>query len=249
MLINLISNKSKPYAPPSWGLGTDAEIVEALQKHYAGEIDLTEHWKVGDARRVHLPEIQKRSGFSDKQPEQDVTLVIMNVGGKNFTSDDTECAFIVGQLEVMSVGGEARLSTEDEYWRNWSRRTWCNEDYYNAIPSTLRPIFRQFKNMRMVVPVAQSDDDYFAFPAEMEVFGRCTNSANYNFEQAYLEQFAYYADDTHKIKKTMSGTKSMWWLRSPSSSTSVEPCACSSSGASTFSSYSNKLGLAPFGCI
>lgn len=42
------------YVVPSWGGATDEELAVALQKHYAGEIDLNEHWNIGDERTVEL---------------------------------------------------------------------------------------------------------------------------------------------------------------------------------------------------
>lgn len=39
---------SQEYVVPDWGSCTDAELATALEKHYAGEIDLHEHWKIED---------------------------------------------------------------------------------------------------------------------------------------------------------------------------------------------------------
>lgn len=45
---------AQEYVVPDWGSCTDAELAIALEKHYAGEINLHDHWNIGDERTVEL---------------------------------------------------------------------------------------------------------------------------------------------------------------------------------------------------
>lgn len=220
----------KPYVPPSWSTGTDAEIVEALQKHYAGEIDLTECWSVGDERTVSLSAMAGNwngGSSGESHAAQDVTFVIMNVdNGVDAVSNPnynyqlvtpinghTRPAFIVGQKGLLFNGDTKEGGTMDGHgWDDCSRRTWCNSVYKNAIPSTIRDIFKQVgvkagsKNDQSVSSLLVSND-YFFYVAEKEVFGSCIYS--YEGEANALSQFEYYEIVANRIKNNYG-----WWTRS-----------------------------------
>ena len=137
-------------------------------------------------------------------------------------------------------------------WDSCVRRTWCNSVYYNAIPSTLRPIFKQVKNVTAATGGTGSggdstttSNDYFALPAQKEVFGT-TNTASATAE-ASLSQFKWYETESRRSK----GGGAKWWVRSPyASATASAFCIVEqaySSGSGYHANYS--LGLSPFGCI
>ena len=121
---------STEYVPPSWSDGTDEEIVEALEKHYAGEIDLTEYWSVGDERTVSLSSMGEMSPLTDTHAAQDVVFVLSNVGGKYLADGVTECAFQVDQKNcLLETGRMHNFSSNSGGWRDCHRRTWCNSIY------------------------------------------------------------------------------------------------------------------------
>lgn len=172
------------YIPPSWKKGTDAGIIEALQKHYEGEIDLRDYWSVGDERTIHLSEMSAMSPLIDPHEEQDVTFVLANAGGKELTtpiSGVNECAFIVIMKTnlIYSNGNERRgyfhssTTSPGVGWQDCDRRTWCNSTFRNAIPSTIRDIFKQHKNISVkggnYTTTAVTTNDYFALPAANEI--------------------------------------------------------------------------------
>ena len=142
-------------------------------------------------------------------------------------------------------------NTNSGSWNGSARRTWCNNVFRNAIPSTLRAIFKQFKTVTAQTyngSTNQTSVDYFALPAEREIF----DARNYCNQTEYnaLFQFDYYKTASNRVKKLgKAGAAGGWWERSPRYSNSNIFCRVFNDGtaASYVASYS--YGLAPFGCI
>ena len=253
MIINLNRKPvAEPYTPPTWAGGTDAEIVEALNKHYAGEIDLTQYWSVGDERTVSLSAMSA-TGVSESHVAQNVTMVLMNVGGKTLNTSingHTECAFIVGQKNGLDETGYMNsTNTNSGGWNGCARRTWCNSVYKNAIPSTLVGIFKEHKNKAGLGGGSSSGTqevvDTFALPAEVEVFGSTTYSVS-----GEGTQFKYYETSVNRVKKLGdSGSATYWWERSPYAGGGVSFCRVSSDGSSNGYVASTTYAIAPFGVI
>lgn len=250
-IYNMVRKGSYRYEPPTWAGGTDAEIVEALEKHYAGEIDLTDYWSVGDERQVSLSAMWA-TGVGESHVAQTVTMVLMNVGGKTLATainGISECAFIVGQKDCLKEAGYMNSSnTNTGGWNDCARRTWCNATYRDSIPSTLRGIFKQHQNVTSSGSSTgtTTSTDYFALPAEKEVFGSVTH-ANSTAESS-LSQFTYYAASASRIKE-LNGSASIWWERSPYYGNYTMFCYVFPDGSGNKSNASNTYGIAPFGVI
>ena len=235
----------------SWTSGTDKEIVKMVQLADNGLINLSDYWSVGDERQVTL----SRIGATELEPpfaEQTVTFVLMNVGGKTLAnatpSGRTECSFIVGMKNGLAE--KRMMDHTSTVWDSCVRRTWCNGLFRNAIPATLRDIFKQHLNITADGPnsTTVTSTDYFALPAEKEVFG--SNTKANSTAEASLTQFEYYATEANRIKKTGdSGSANRWWERSPDSSAANIICRVNSDGSSGGYLASNSSLLAPFGVI
>ena len=239
-------------AVKSWATASDEEVAQALEAHYNGEINIYDYWHVGDERVVSLAAMSA-TGVGESHVAQNVTLVLMNEGGKTLVTPingHTECVFIVGQKEVLN-NGTARESgymnssnTNSGGWNSSARRAWCNSVYKNALPSTLVGIFKQHQNITANGSNTDTiiSNDYFALPSEKEVFGQ-TTYANATAE-ASNTQFKYYETSSNRIKKSY-----YWWERSPISGSSTHFCSVDSVGnAKTITALDNN-GIAPFGCI
>lgn len=239
----------------TWAAGTDAEIVAMVEAADAGIITLSDYWAVGDERSVSLSAMAA-TGVGESHAAQTVTMVLMNQGGKTLVeateSGRTECSFIVGLKNCLTETGYMNSSdTNSGSWNSSARRTWCNSIFRNAIPSTLREIFKQHKNLTIAAYNGSSNQetaDYFALPAEKEIFGSATYSNS--VEANALSQFTYYATASNRVKKLgNSGSASVWWERSPYSGGSSYFCRVYS-GGSAYNSYASiAYGIAPFGCI
>ena len=142
-------------------------------------------------------------------------------------------------------------STNRGSWNGSKRRTWCNNVFRNAIPSTLRAIFKQFKTVTAQTYNGSTNEtsvDYFALPAEREIFGarNYCNQTEYNA----LFQFDYYKTASNRVKKLgKTGTANRWWERSPYYDYSATFCSVDSNGFADNYYANTDLGLAPFGCI
>lgn len=254
-----ISVTSRIASLVSWATGTDEEIAAMVQAYYDGTFslqDIQSVWNVGDEREVSLSAMAA-TGVGESHVAQTVKFVIMNFGGKKLASDGTtDVLAIVGQKNLLANGtsGEGGYmnssNTNNGGWNSCARRTWCNSVYKNAVPETLRAIFKEFNNVTAngSSTTTATSADYFALPSEKEVFGS-TTYANATAE-ASNSQFSYYATSANRIKKYGdSGSAYYWWERSPYSDDSYLFCYVSSGGDANGNNASNAFGLAPFGCI
>ena len=247
------------YGTVTWASGTDEQIVAMVADADAGLINLADYWTVGDERQVTLSAMDA-TGVGESHVQQTVTLVLMNAGGKTLAeatpSGRTECSFIVGIKNGLANGttGEPGYmnssNTTDGGWNGCARRTWCNNVFRNAIPDTLRPIFKQHLNVTAngSGSTTTTSTDYFALPAEKEVFG--SSSHGNSTAEASLTQFEYYTTSANRIKKKGdSGSASYWWLRTVARGSSTNFCYVTSVGNISGYRASDTDLLAPFGCI
>lgn len=212
----------RPFNIVTWADGTDAEIVAMVNAADDGMINLADYWSVGDERQVTLSAMEA-TGVGEAHVEQTVTFVLMNSGGKTLVnatrSGRSECSFIVGMKNGLTEKGYMNSSdTNSGGWDECARRTWCNNVFKNAIPSTLQEIFKQHHNITSWSGSSTRDSaDYFALPSEKEVFGS-VSYANATAESS-LTQFQYYITSANRIKKAGdSGSPDFCFLRSRSDS-------------------------------
>ena len=248
----------RPFNIVTWADGTDAEIVAMVNAADDGMINLADYWSVGDERQVTLSAMEA-TGVGESHVEQTVTFVLMNAGGKTLVnatpSGRSECSFIVGMKNGLAEKGYMN-SSDTSYggWDECARRTWCNDVFRNAIPSTLQEIFKQHHNITARGSGSSTRDsiDYFAFPAEKEVFGS-VHYANSTAESS-LTQFEYYVTPSNRVKNAGgSGSFDFWFLRSSHDTAPNMFCIVN---ASTEPSYqpgadhaSDANLLSPFGVI
>ena len=247
----------------TWAGGTDEEIVKMVQLADEGKINLSDYWAVGDIRTVQLSAMSA-TGVGESHAAQQVDLVLMHAGGYDLNaavaSGRTKCSFVVGLKDSLAEAGYMNSSnTNSGSWNGSARRTWCNNVFRNAIPSTLRAIFKQFKTITAETyngSTNQESVDYFALPAAKEVFGGSATSAGSATSFSNLTefnalfQFDYYKTTSNRIKKLgKTGSAREWWERSPFYNFSNSFCGVSSGGAAARDYASSSDGLAPFGCI
>ena len=239
----------------TWANGTDEEIVAMVEAADQGLINLSDYWAVGDIRTVQLSAMSA-TGVGESHAAQQVDLVLMHAGGYDLNaavaSGRTKCSFVVGLKDSLAEAGYMNSSnTNSGSWNGSARRTWCNNVFRNAIPSTLRAIFKQFKTVTAQTyngSTNQTSVDYFALPAEREIF----DARNYCNQTEYnaLFQFDYYKTASNRVKKLgKTGTVGYWWERSPLYNYSTDFCVVNTRGDANSNIASYASGLAPFGCI
>lgn len=239
------------YGDFSFGNTTDAQLVDIVKALDDGKItpnNLT--WAVGDTRTVNLSAMSA-TGVGESHSAETVTFVIQNIGGVTL-SNGKECHYVVGLLNSLATVGYMNSSdTNTGSWKSSARRTWCNSVFRNAIPEGVRNCFKQFKCITAKEYNATTTtitDDYFALPAEKEIFGEGHYSNE--FELDALKQFDWYKTSANRIKKLgNSGSAYWWWERSPDYYDSSGFCSVGTDGTAHHVNASCAHGLSPFGCI
>ena len=245
----------------SWADGTDEEIVAMVAAADAGLINLADYWSVGDTRSVPLSAMSA-TGVSESHDAQTVEFVLMHAGGYTLNTATeggrTTCSFVVGMKNCLNTKGQMNSDiTNSGSWEGSTRRTWCNSVFYNAIPSTLRSIFKQFKVITAEIyngTTLQTSVDYFTLSAEKEIFGDGYGfsgdgySNNTEAASTQLFQYDWYKTASNRVK-IVNGSASWWWERSPQYNNSKYFCRVSASGGANSYGATSKFGLAPVGCI
>lgn len=251
---NLVLTVEKaPLEIVTWADGTDEQIVAMVEAADAGKINLENcGWSVGDTRTVHLSAMEGAMGEGE---DYNVQLVLMHAGEYQL-ADGSKCNFVVGQKNALkvSLGSMNSTDTNSGSWDGSAMRAWCNSTYKNAIPSTLQPIFKQFKTITAETydgTTLQTSLDYFALPAEIEVFGEYARKYSNLAEVDKLFQFDWYKTEANRIKKYGRDKDDSinWWERSPCYHNSLTFCNVYRDGRADNAPASLTFGLAPFGCI
>ena len=242
-----LDSRVPPLEIVSWADGTDEQIAAMVAAADAGQINLSDYWHAGDTRTVRLSAMQ-RGPVGETHAAQDVQFVLSDAG--HFTlANGKKCNFVVHQKDCLSEYGYMNSSnTNNGGWNSCARRTWCNETYRNAIPASLRGIFKQFKTRAAngSGSSAVESTDYFALPSEKEVFGSISYSNS--SAESQNSQLDYYKTSANRVKR-VNGSAGWWWERSPFSGYSSVFCAVGSYGSASNGGASDSGGLAPFGCI
>lgn len=238
------------------GTATINEMVAASKN---GEISLSNYWAIGDERTVHLSRIYNTSLNKffpnvESVPEQDITLVLMNNGFKQYNSQRIG-NFVVGQKDVLSIPG--RLTNEDS--GSYDRRSAFFErlsiQYKNGLPSDIRDSFREFQYANTY---SSSYKAYFCLCGVIEVSG--TGSGDWTGK----EQFEYYKTTSNRIKKITPSSGNpyniKWWTRTAYTYSSPIPYCIDTDGNAitsykdnygfnTQNTWNSSYGIAPFGVI
>lgn len=232
-----------------WGTGTDEQIAAMVAAADAGQIDLSDYWSAGDTRTVHLSAMSGSvSNADESHAAQDVQMVLTDPGHYTL-ANGKKCNFVVLQKDCLNEEGVMNSQTTSlGGWNNCPRRTWCNSVYRNAIPSTLRGIFKQFTTYANngISSSSVASSDYFALFSEKEVFGSTTHADS--SEEANNSQLTWFKTYSNRTKR-VNGSAYSWWERSPRSLGSVNFCSVTYGGDVGWSLADRSHGLAPFGCI
>ena len=244
-----LDSRVPPVEIVSWADGTDEEIAAMVAAADAGKLNLSDYWKSGDTRTVHLSAMSGSvSNANESHAAQDVQMVLTDPGHYTL-ANGKKCNFVVLQKDCLKEYGVMNSQgTNSGGWNNCPRRTWCNSVYRNAIPSTLRGIFKQFKvrTANGSGPGVTESTDWFSLFSEKEVFGS-TTYANSSAESQNT-QLNWFLTSSNRIKM-VNGRAGYWWERSPYSGSSYPFCAVNTRGSAESGGAGSAYGLAPFGCI
>ena len=254
----------------SWANGTDAEIKAMLEAHYANKIKISDYWSVGDIRSVSLSAMAA-TGVNESHRAQAVRYAILG-----FDHDDlvtainghSKAAVSVGQVDCLmdeaSASGSSKGADNTENgvmnvsmsnknnWSTCSRRSWCNNVYYNALPSGIKSLVKQVYKKSTSgngsTSVINVNDKVFLL-SECEIFGNISKSL-----VAEGTQYPYYKTSANRSKKPIwagpssSQTSCLYWERSANSG-SVGFCSVYNDGSAKDGNMLGNYGIAPNICL
>lgn len=230
---------------------TDQEIIDMLDAHEQGIINITDYWTVNDTRTASISSIAA-TGVGESHAAQQVHVVLSHRGGQTL-EDGSACTFQWDFVEALVEAGYMNSSnTNSGGYDGSARAPWNDTPMYNALPAWLKKMTKPFKVTSGVGGGAssglQTTVHKLALRAEKEVFG--TMSYSFSDEANALTQVDYYKTaDNRKKKRGISGSVNLWWLRSSSSGYSNRFCDVGSGGSADRSYAGYTYGLAPFGCF
>ena len=249
----------------TFAYGTDAEIAKMIEAHYAGKINISDYWAVGDKRTIHHNAMDA-TGVSESHKANDYAYVIIGI-----EHDDLVTAINGKTKAAITIQTERMLylDTTTEYnnsldashecgymnssdmnsggWEGCERRTWCNNVYKKCLPTYIQNMMKQVKKLTSVgsqSSTIKTSNDYAFLLSEIEIFGRITHSF-----AGEGKQYQYFKNATaNNYKKPRYGSiyaSGHYWERSPYSGSESKFCHVSISGNSYYEGSSYTLGLAP----
>ena len=250
--------------------GTDKEIAKMIQAHYDDKINIADYWAVGDMRSVSLSAMEA-TGVGESHRAQTVQFVI-----GDFEHDDlvtsinghTKAAITLLQKDCLMDATSASnvnngsADTERGYmnstntnvggWKSCDRRTWCNNVYYNALPSAWQSIVKTVNKKSSTGGGSSSGtettQDKIFLASEIEINGSTTYSVS-----GEGTQYQYYKNakaNRYKMPKYDSSYVSqIYWKRSPTKGSYENFCAVRHDGDAGIGHASNACGVAPCLCI
>lgn len=272
---NGVNYTRKAYEPKkpalvSWTTGTNDEITAMVNAYYNGILSLDEIksvWHLGDTRSVDVAAMEA-TGVDESHRAQTVELQILDFDHDTLT---TPVGSIMKALITVDTKGclkdasvtdtDGQNNTENGYinstntnvggWTSCARRSWCNNIFYNALPSYFKSLVKPVDKLTSAgnqSSIINTDSDYCFLLSEIEIFSNISYS-----KAGEGSQYAWFANATanrYKLPKWNSNSVSdFWWERSPYGSSSRNFCYVSFNGNANISYASSAIGLAPACCI
>lgn len=249
--------------------GTDAEIEKMIEAHYAGKINISDYWAVGDKRTIHHNAMDA-TGVSESHRANDYAYVIIGIEHDDLVTainGKTKAAITIQTERMLYLDTTTEYntsynashecgyingsSTNSGGWEGCARRTWCNNVYKKCLPTYIQNMMKQVKKLASVGSRSSTikvSNDYAFLPSEIEVFG----SIKYSFA-GEGEQYQYFKNATaNRYKKpyfSSNFVSGRYWERSPYSSSGNKFCHMDMDGESYYGDVSYALGVAPCLCI
>ena len=249
--------------------GTDAEIEKMIEAHYAGKINISDYWAVGDKRTIHHNAMDA-TGVSESHRANDYAYVIIGIEHDDLVTainGKTKAAITIQTERMLYLDTTTEYntsynashecgyindsSTNSGGWEGCARRTWCNNVYKKCLPTYIQNMMKQVKKLASVGSKSSTikiSNDYAFLLSEIEIFGSTTCS--YAGEG---KQYQYFKNVTaNKYKKpyfSSNFVSGRYWERSPYSNSEKNFCHMDMNGKPYYEGSSYTLGLAPCLCL
>lgn len=164
---------------------------------------------------------------------------------KNYGGTHNTAGLTFGAVDCVGNYKMNYGATNKGAWGECLMRTSTMLTLQSGMPATLAQVRVPYVS-RSDQSIILYSDDYMFLPAEKEVFGTRTWSPT--TEANALTQFAYYKNGGSKIKK-LSGSVSVWYLRTVIHNSDANFCSVNVKGAASYSNASFPQGTAPCFCV
>lgn len=262
-----------------WSTGTDRQISKMINAYYNGTLSLDEIksvWSVGDIRSINLSAIAASGGsgatawsVGESHRAQTVQLQILDfdhdtletaINNKTKALITVDLKNCLRDASVSDTNGSS--NTENGYmnstgtnsggWKSSARRAWCNNAFYNALPSDIKSLVKTVTKTSGVgsgLSSTETTQDFAFLLSEKEIFNTTTYSVS-----GEGTQYILYANAISNICKNpkWNGTaiSSYIWMRSAPPNVSVSFAAVDANGGNnTISQASVAVGIAPAMCL
>lgn len=249
--------------------GTDAEIEKMIEAHYAGKINISDYWAVGDKRTIHHNAMDA-TGVSESHRANDYAYVIIGIEHDDLVTainGKTKAAITIQTERMLYLDTTTEYnasynashecgyingsSTNSGSWEGCVRRTWCNNVYKKCLPTYIQNMMKQVKKLTSAGSRSSTikiSNDYAFLLSEIEIFG----SATYSYA-GEGKQYQYFKNATaNRYKKPRfddSFVSGHYWERSPYYGSESKFCHVGASGNSHYGDASNSYGIVPCLCI
>ena len=248
-----------------YGGAYDAADIATLKATY---------FPIGAKRTIHLSQMAAGNGVSETHfdalgadyqftilDHEHDTLTTPSSGGKTKAFITVQQDRILYKNTIDSTYSSSYPATTDGGgymnatntttggWKESTRRAWCNDTYFNALPSDIRSLVqsvsKQTTNGGTSTTIEVVQDNVFLL-SEWEIFGATSYSKGGNGEGT---QYEYYKTAANRYKKPSytSYASADWWERSVYNASQF--CHVHRNGSANYNDASNARGLAPAFCI
>lgn len=236
---------------------SNSDLSTMLTMHYNDEIDLSTIWSVADTKTISLSAMSA-IGVGESHAAQNVVIAIKDFNHNNLVTPingHTKAILSLGQVDCLKETGYMNsTNTNTGSWGGSARRNWCNNIYYNALPSGIKSLVKPVNIITAKIyngTTNETTQDYCYLYAVKEIIGgngtsegSGTGYSNLEEYQA-LTQYPYYATSSRRIKK-VNGSANMWWERSPYCGGAIYFCGIDNSGnVGGGAQASGAYGIAP----
>jgi hypothetical protein len=207
-------------------LGTSQieRLKTLVTAHYNGSIDISKYYSIGDK----ITGVPLKNGTD---LDEVVDLVVIGVKHDTINGGSTKAALTLSQVNSLSSGRAMNSSISGYTYAKYSTsemRTWINDTYYNALPSTLQNLIKTVdkttaepasSSERPTTTIISSTEKCF-LPSNYEIFGNkfiyTTNSTTCGINVSDGTQYEYYKTKSNRLKYygRIGTTFSRPWTRS-----------------------------------
>lgn len=177
----------------SFANATWDEIKFILNGYYVGLLDINNYWEVGESRMFNVAEIPAGT-TNELQPAQQIEMQIVDIAKDDLATPTlfrNKAALSLISKDVLQAKGNisvAGLSSYTTPWTNTVRRTWCNNDFLNALDSDIASEVQQVKKItaRNSDTTQYKSNDFVWIPSTTELVGTYPREGS---------QYKYYAEN------------------------------------------------------